>query len=90
MVSAYNLWPFFGYYFYDVGMSIGLMLLIWSIHLSAQGVYRSFTLGFTLMSVSNVVDELFFDPTSINVSEYIAAVIILILVLRSYVTQRNK
>jgi hypothetical protein len=84
MLAAYSFWPHWGYHVYDIGMAIGIMLLVWSIHLSATGWYRKFSLGFLVLCMSNVVDEFFFDPTEIQINEYIAASLILLIIVFEY------
>ena len=84
-VGAYNLWWVLDYPdIYDIGTAITIFLLILSIHLSAQGGYRYFSLAFTCLAASNVVDEVFFDPTLIDLNEYIAGTFILISVIWLY------
>lgn len=88
LILTYNIWGLFeDYHIYDIGMAISIMFLVWSIHLSANGLYRIFSLAFLLICMSNVIDELFFDPTRVSVNEYISATIILITVL--YLYRRN-
>jgi hypothetical protein len=84
-VAGYNLWWMFdNYAIYDACMAVTVFLLITSIHLSAEGLYRYFSLAFACLAASNVVDELFFDPTLIDLNEYIAATFILISVIWLY------
>lgn len=88
---SYNLWWVFdNYAIYDLGVAITIFLLILSIHLSAEGKYRLFSLGFTCIAGSNVIDELFFDPTIIDINEYISAFIIMFSVIWIYLRNANR
>jgi hypothetical protein len=78
---GYNAWHFFGYWFYDLCVAVTIMFLIWSIHLSAVGWHLRLSRSFLIIAFSNVADELFFDPTQVQLNEYIAASIILLTVM---------
>lgn len=65
--------------------AIGVFMLMWEFKvLTKRGTlkYVAVEIGFWL-SISNVLDELFFDPKAINFNEYIFAAIIV------YVTIQN-
>ena len=72
-VLGYNLWHVFGVYVYDLSISITILFLVTAIYLSAVGWHKRFSLAFVLFTASNVVDEVWFDPTQVNYNEYVAA-----------------
>jgi uncharacterized membrane protein len=84
LVTTWNLWALFSDpahqdLFFGVGIAVAITFLVWSIHLSTVGTMRRYSFAFLLLCFSNVVDELFFDPTARDVNEYIAASLIVLL-----------
>jgi uncharacterized membrane protein len=82
LVTTWNIWALFESpeqqdMVFGVGIAIALSFLVWAIHLSTVQNFKRYTLAFLLLCFSNVVDELFFDPTTRDVNEYIAALLIL-------------
>jgi hypothetical protein len=86
-VFTYSLWGYFkqryGVSFFYVGDSFvhlidKLVLLLLCLQIPSNLIKK---LAVTLLgfAVSNLMDELFFDPTKIELNEYISAIIICIL-----------
>lgn len=91
LLAAYNLWqPFDNTKIYYTGVAIAIFLMILSIHLSAEGNYKIFTLAFSILSLSNVLDEVFFDASVIDINEYIAATFTLIVSIYLYYAINRK
>jgi hypothetical membrane protein len=80
MIIGYNFHYFFWKGFYYQCMASGIFLcfaLIKSLCESRKDLKKIANVCFWL-SVSNLLDEIFFDPTAIGINEYVFAVIIII------------
>ena len=80
MVLGYNFYKFFWDGFFYHCMAIGVFLsftLIKSLTHNRKDLSGIANVCFWL-SVSNLVDEFFFNPTAIGINEYIFAVIIIV------------
>ena len=80
MVLGYNfhkyLWKGFFYHCMAVGIFLAF-LLIKSLCESRKDL-KNITNVCLWLSVSNLLDEIFFDPTSIGINEYVFAMVIII------------
>jgi uncharacterized membrane protein len=56
-------------------MILGFLIIIWS---ECEGRFKLFCEAFMWLGINNFTDELFFDPTIIQLHEYIAFVLILV------------
>jgi len=66
---------------YEIGTALTILFLILAIHISAIKPFSIFSLAFVVIAFSNLADEIFFDPTSFDINEYIAAAIIFVIVI---------
>ena len=83
LITTWNIWALFESpeqqdMVFGVGIAVAISFLVWSIHLSTVGNFKRYSLAFLLLCFSNVVDELFFDPTKRDINEYIAALLIIL------------
>jgi hypothetical protein len=77
-VAAYSLWPLLwhGSFYQLLAISIVLWMALIK-DLCPQGLKKFARVGFWI-SVNNLMDELFFDPTKFAINEYIFAAFILL------------
>jgi len=100
MVTFWNLnhtfkWFYDLNWFYGVGSALALFGSIYHVHDSVNNDNRStksqlvITKFFLFLSLSNLLDETFFNPFEVNWMEYVSALIILI-GLTAYVNRIKK
>ena len=83
MVIGQSFWPHLWTGAYYQSIAIGIFLLFWE--LKASGKLAA-EIGFWL-SLSNVLDEFFFDPKSFSWNEYFFAALVIFLTLKRHATK---
>ena len=87
MIAASTLYNYLWYGSYYQLMAIGVFLLFWE--LKAQLKNLAATIGFWL-SLSNLADEIFFDPKAIQLNEYIFAVILISVIYKNHASTTRR
>lgn len=64
-------------------IALGICLLFWELKVKVKTIAAE--IGFVL-SLSNIADELFFDPKAIGINEYIFALIIILIIYKNHAT----
>lgn len=81
-ISAYTCWGFMWSGFYYQAMAVSILLWMVIIRDLSTGFLKKIaTIGMWL-AVSNLLDEVFFDPKAIQVNEYVFALIVIIITLK--------
>lgn len=62
---------------FDIGIAITILLMTLAIHVKGEGRFKIFSLTFVLLAISNIFDELIFQPCNVSFHEYMAGLIIL-------------
>ena len=81
MVSAYSLYPLLWKAAFYHLTAIGVVGIIRAYYLVSTGRHSLWVFIFWLWSVSNFIDEMYFNNSVIELNEYIAAVLIAVIVL---------
>lgn len=88
-IAGYNLWPIIHHDFFYKCMALSLLLLSIVVWL-CKDVSKIVSQIFFWLCVNNLMDELFFDPTAFQLNEYIFALIVIIITIRtSYADRQN-
>ena len=74
LLVGYNLWEVAWEGFFYQCIAVAFVLLFWEVY--RKGIFAR--IGFWL-SISNLVDEIFFDPTLYGINEILFAIIIITL-----------
>jgi hypothetical protein len=78
-VVSYNLWIFFDSSVYYIGTAVFILGLSLLIDMSVKEKWKQITSKFFLiLAVNNVLDEVFFNPTTFDFNEYITIFLFLI------------
>lgn len=84
-IVANNVWVWLGEAYYFNGMAIGWLLMPLTIYLYVEErLFKSAALFIMSLAISNLIDELFFDPTKFAWNEYAGAVISLVVTFIDY------
>lgn len=68
-------------------IAVGLVLLFWEIQSKTKGLAAEIGL---ILSLSNLADELFFDPKVIAINEYIFALIVILLIWKRHAANTGR
>jgi hypothetical protein len=83
-LAGYNLWPYawHGFFYQCNALMISLLFyLVKDFGKHDLYLHKVATIGFWF-AISNLCDELFFDPTKLQWNEYVFALIIIVLTLK--------
>jgi hypothetical protein len=74
-ILTYNLWSYFPKGFFYIGNAIFIFLLCFYIFIINNKNFITFVL--MALSISNLFDELIFDPLTLNINEFLFAIFII-------------
>ena len=81
---TYNIWQFTVPNVYYVGTAQMILVASWLIHKTTNGIHHVVSRMFLFLAFNNLVDELFFDPTSVEWNEFTMVFFYLLYSLRSW------
>jgi hypothetical protein len=87
-ITCNLLWLFLGLNTYYLGVAFLIMCCAISINSAVSGSLKWVSETFIVYSISNMLDEILFDPSKVSINEYIAAATILIYHLCKHGTKR--
>lgn len=82
IVMSYSLWHYISPQIWYISIAFGLLMFTYVLNLFYSGCFF-FRIMFEL-ALNNLVDELFFNPTKVEINEYITALIIVIIEMKKY------
>ena len=77
-IVTYNVWQYTDACIYYIGTAQIIMAASWIIHTRTEGVNHFISRVFLFLSFNNLADELFFDPTAIELNEFLMFALFLI------------
>lgn len=83
-IITFTVWPFLwkGAFYQGIALSIMIHWSADSLPLRYPDFHRKVVLSGILCALNNLVDELFFDPTKLQVNEYMLLFLIALIVIR--------
>jgi hypothetical protein len=89
VLVAYLLHPYlWGKAFYHL-TALSFCFIHYSQYLQAKGNYSLFVFVIFVVTLNNIIDEIFFDPSKMDYNEIVTALVILAIVLRFKKKWRN-
>ena len=88
---AYNAWHFIGTSLYYYGTA--LIVLVSSIiinHNAKEGFPKLISSIFLFISLNNFIDELFFNPQTVDINEYVMSLIYITYLCKTHYTKYSK
>lgn len=93
LIGSWTFWPYLWDHAFYHGLAVSLLGFAWCFYRQVK-VSKCDGLIFLLLCLSNLADELFFDPTAIEMNEYLMAGLMVISVItiqfKSNARQRRK
>lgn len=90
-VFTYNTWQFLGNSTYYIGTAFIVFVASLIInHNTKDNFQKLISKTFVFLSANNLIDEIFFDPTEINIHEYLSFIIYTMYLCKTYYTKRSK
>ena len=86
IICAYQLHPYFYKGFFYHATAFSFVCFLHSLYRQAKGTWSLIAFVVLMLSINNCIDELFFDPTEVDLNEWVSFGIIVLIV---YIERRK-